>query len=427
MPTTRRQFIKLGAGMVTVGVVMPRLLLTEARAQSAGERKILVVIQTSGGIDGLNLVVPYTDARYYSLRPTLSFQESELKDSQGNSTVISNEFGLHPSMSAMKNFYDAGKLALVLGVGYPDPNLSHFLSKDIWHTADLTGLEGEGWLGKYADLALVGQPGLPAVSIGSTLPKSLFADDFVTPSISNFQNYTYQTDNRHSGDRNNQLNTFNTNYGRSFPEGSFISGITSTGLDALKGAEQIQESVGSYTPSVDYPAQNRLAAGLQMIAQVATTIPEANLFYVEMGGFDHHSNEIGNDANPQDKSVGQLAALLGEFSQAVNAFYEDMAGHGLAENLLMFQWSEFGRRPNENNSFGTDHGTAEALMVIGDPVKGGLYGEQPSLAALDLDNAGNMVFNVDFREVYATILDGWLDVDSNEVLGAQYPNVGFLG
>lgn len=427
MPTSRRKFIKQSAGMVTLGLVMPKMWITDARAQSPADRKILVVIQLAGGNDPFNTLVPYTDARYHSLRPVLSFKEAELKDAAGRSMIIENGFGLHPALSHLKDFYDENKLAIVQGVGYPQPNLSHFLSMDIWHTADLTGLQGEGWLGKYADIALVGQPGLPAVSIGNTLPKSLFADDFVTPSISNFNNYTYQTDNRHRGDRENQLNTFKTNNSRSFAEGSFIAEIASTGFDALKGAEQIQESVGSYVPAVDYPSPNPLASALQMVAQIATTIPDANLFYVSMGGFDHHSNEIGNDQNAADKTVGQLATLLRYFSEGVKAFHDDMAGHGLAENLLMFQWSEFGRRPNENNSFGTDHGTAECLWVIGDSVKGGLYGEQPSLAATQLDNAGNMVFKVDFREVYATILDKWLGVDSKEVLGAQYPNVGFLG
>ncbi len=434
MPT-RREFIKLSAGMVSVGMVMPKLWLTEARAEGPIDsqgRRIFVVIQLAGGNDGLNMLVPYSDLRYASLRPNLSFKDSELKDAQGRSTILDNQFGLHPSMSEIKDLYDAGKVAVVRGVGYPSPNLSHFLSQDIWHTADLTGLQGDGWLGKYADLALVGKPGLPAVSIGGSLPKSLFAEDFVVPSVSSFDAYTFQTDPRNTGDRNNQLNTFNTNYGRAFPEESFLKEITATGRDALAGAQEIQSSVASYSSSVVYPVgtqgnQNKLASALQMVAQVATTIPEAELFYVQMGGFDHHSQEIGSQENPGDKTVGQHATLLKYFSEAVKAFYDDLAEHGLAQNAVMMQWSEFGRRPNENASFGTDHGTASPMIVIGDPVKGGLYGEQPSLAATSLDQAGNMVFAVDFREVYATILDKWLGVDSKTVLGSQYPNVGFLG
>ena len=188
MPVTRRQFIKRGAGMVTVGMVIPRFWLSDARAEKVEftPHRKLVVIQLAGGNDGFNTVVPYTDARYYSLRPTLAFRDVELETQTGVSTVISNQFGLHPAMAEIKQLYDAGRVAVVLGVGYPNPNLSHFLSMDIWHTADVNG-SGRGWLGKYADLALIGQPSLTAASIGSLdLPKSFGADRFVVPNIIDF-------------------------------------------------------------------------------------------------------------------------------------------------------------------------------------------------------------------------------------------------
>src|SRR5262249_26872268 len=180
MPTTRRQFIKRSAAMVSVGVVMPKLWIREARSQTAAaNRRILVIIQLAGGNDGLNTVVPYTDSRYYSQRPTLSFRDSELKDKNGHSTIISNEFGLHPALSEIRDLYLSGRVAVTLGAGYPNPNLSHFLSMDIWHTASLTGLGSEGWLGKYADVALVGKTGLPASSVGGVLPKSLYSNEVV--------------------------------------------------------------------------------------------------------------------------------------------------------------------------------------------------------------------------------------------------------
>src|SRR6185295_14807104 len=144
-----------------------------------------------------------------------------------------------------------------------------------------------------------------------------------------------------------------------------------------------------------------------------TTVPEASLLYVTLGPFDHHSDQISNANNHPDKFSGQHAGLLGWFSDAVKSFYDDMASHGLADNVVKMQWSEFGRRPNENASFGTDHGTAAPLFVIGNPVRGGFYGEQPSLAATELDLAGNVKFKVDFREVYATVLEKWLGADSN--------------
>lgn len=430
MPVTRRQFIKRGAGMVTVGMVIPRLWISDARAEQIefSPRRKLVVIQLAGGNDGFNTVVPYTDPRYYGLRPTLAFRDTELKTQDGVSTIISNQFGLHPAMAEIKELYDAGRVGVVLGVGYPNPNLSHFLSMDIWHTADVNG-SGRGWLGKYADVALIGQSNLTAASIGSlNLPKSFGADKFVVPNIINFSLYNFIADPNYPGDNNNQINTFNVAASRTMSTGGILEAINGAAFESVRGAQQVQRSVSSYKSSVSYPVNNPLAAGLQMVAQLMTTVPEASLLYVQMGGFDNHSDQIGDrQADRANKRVGDHANLLKWFSEAVKLFHDDLTEHGLADDVLMLQWSEFGRRPGENASYGTDHGTAAPIFVIGNPVSGGVYGEQPSLAATELDPAGNVKFKVDFREVYATILDRWLGADSKTVLGAQYSNVGFLG
>jgi uncharacterized protein (DUF1501 family) len=275
---------------------------------------------------------------------------------------------------------------------------------------------------------LLGQSSLSAASVGGSLPKTFFADKVVIPNISSFANYTFQTDERNRGDRNNQVNTFHSTNMRDFPADTFLKAIADTGIDAADGAAQLQTAVGSYTSPVTYPAGNSLASGLKMLAQIITTVPEANLLYVSIGGWDHHSEEIGNDQNPTDKRVGQHATLLGSLSQGIKAFYDDMAAHGLADNVVILTWTEFGRRPNENASHGTDHGTANVMFVVGNPVHGGkIYGQQPSLETLALDSAGNMKFTVDFRAVYATILDKWLGADSRTILGSSYENVGFLG
>jgi uncharacterized protein (DUF1501 family) len=210
--------------------------------------------------------------------------------------------------------------------------------------------------------------------------------------------------------------------------GTFLGSINSTAFESLRGAQQVQRSISGYSSSVSYPAGNPLAVGLQMAAQLMTTIPEASLLYVQMGGFDNHSNQIGDrQGDGSNKMIGDHATLLRWFSEAVKLFHDDLTEHGLADQVLMMQWSEFGRRPGENASLGTDHGTAAPIFIIGNPVSGGLYGEQPSLAAIELDLAGNVKFKVDFREVYATILDRWLAADSKAVLGEQYSNLGFLG
>jgi uncharacterized protein (DUF1501 family) len=416
--------------MVTVGMVIPRLWLSDARGEQTeftAKRKF-VVIQLVGGNDGFNTVVPYTDSRYYSLRPTLGFKETELKTSDGSSTIISSQYGLHPAMAEIKDLYDQGRVAIVLGVGYPNPNLSHFLSMDIWHTGDINGAGSRGWLGKYADLALIGQSNLTAASIGSLeLPRTFGADKFVVPNIINFSLYNFIADPAYPGDYNNQINSFNVGASRVLSDGSFIGTINKTAFESVKGAQQLQRSINSYKSTIAYPANNPLAAGLQMVAQLMTTVPEASLLYVQLGGFDNHSDQIGDKRDDRsNKRVGEHAMLLKWFSEAIKLFHQDLTEHGLADDVVMMQWSEFGRRPGENASFGTDHGTAAPIFVIGNPVRGGLYGEQPSLATTELDPAGNVKFKVDFREVYATVLDKWLGADSKMVLGAQYPNVGFL-
>jgi len=426
---SRRQFIKQAAGSATIGLLAPRLLAGSAQAselQASAGRRIFVVIQLEGGNDGLNTVIPYTDTRYYAARPTLAFKESELVDSTGASTIISNEFGLHPSMGAIKSLYDQGRVAIVNGVGYPNPSLSHFLSMDIWHTANLSGLGSEGWLGKYADSALAGIAGLPAVSVGGLLPKSFLSQKVVIPSIITFQLYDFLTDPVYPGDAANQFGTFERDAGAGSGSSGLGSAIDATAINAVEGALKVKTQVAGYSSSVQYPPNNPLAAALQMLAQILTTISESTLVYCALGSFDHHSSQIDHVDGKPDRLSGLHAQLLSWFSDAINAFYDDMAAHGLADSTLIMQWSEFGRRVEENTSFGTDHGTAAPLFVIGNPVKGGIFGSQPSINTIDLDSAGNMKFAVDFRSVYSTVLDRWLGVDSGPILGQRFEDIGFL-
>lgn len=427
MPTNRRQFIKRSLGAVTVSMLLPRTLFASPRDVSLSpnpSRRVLVIIELSGGNDGLNTVIPYTDSRYASLRPILSLKESELRDPQGRSTIISDQLGLHPSMGKLKELYDAGRVGVVLGVGYPNPNGSHFLSADIWHTANVDEGRGEGWLGRYADLALAGRPGITAIAVEDRLPKTLSSTQVVIPSVPNFEDYGLQTDPDYPGNRDNKLNTILALNTRSFPAGSFAHAESRIGFDAVNGSIQFRAALEGYTSTIEYPENNSLANGLRMLAQIIITIPESSVLYVEMGGFDNHSSQIEGATS---RLEGDHASLLGDFADGVKAFYDDLAEHGLADNVLMLQWSEFGRRPNENDSLGTDHGTSSSIFVIGNPVQGGIYGRQPSLAVTDLDEADNMKFNVDFRSVYATVLDRWLNADSETLLGGQFENIGFLG
>src|SRR5262249_6008706 len=336
-----------------------------------------------------------------------------------------SQFGLHPSMSGLKSLYDLGRVAIVNGVGYPNPSLSHFLSMDVWDSGNVSGVGTEGWLGKYADQALAGVAGLPAAAVGGLLPKSFLSQKVVIPSIITFQLYDFLTDPAYPGDNADQLSTFERDTGAGATS-ALARAIDAIALNAVEGAIQVKTQVAGYSSSIQYPANNPLATALQMLAQILATIGESTLVYCSLGSFDHHAEQINHASGKPDKLSGQHASLLGWFSDAVKAFYDDMAEHGLADNTLIMQWSEFGRRVNENTSFGTDHGTAAPVFIIGNPVKGGILGSQPSIDPIDLDTAGNMKFAIDFRSVYSTILNGWLGVDSASVLGQRFEDVGFL-
>ncbi len=414
----RRNFLKQGFGFVTAGVVLPHLGLSgfaQTPSFAPSDRRILVVIEFAGGNDGLNTVIPYTDPAYLKARPTIG-----LTDKDGILS-ISDRYALHPELAELKPFYDAGNLAIVQSVGYPEATLSHFRSRDIWHTADPVKISGEGWLGKAAEQLYGSNVGLKALSVGNGLPKTLQSPVAVVPAIVKFPRYDYQTDSRYAADGKNQEKTFTNIYGQTRTKGTLDQSIAMIGLDALEGADTLQAGIAQYQSNVEYPANNPLSEGLKMLAQIITTIPESQILYVTLGGFDNHSQQI---AAADQKLSGDHASLLKYFSEGVDAFYKDLAGHGLAEQVVVMQWSEFGRRPNENGSLGTDHGTASSLFVIGNPVKGGIYGNHPNLTSLD--RAGNVTFDIDFRSVYGTILDGWLKVSSSQVLGAPFENIGFF-
>jgi len=425
MPITRRQFIKRSAGAVTIGLVLPHSLITEARQLGSSSNRKLVIIQLAGGNDGLNTVIPYTDSVYKTLRPTLAFNESELKTSQGASTIIDDHYGFHPAMGAMKQLYDQGLAAVVLGAGYPNPTLSHFLSMDIWHTADMTGLSRTGWLGRFADFAFVARSGLDAVCFGSLqVPKTLSAERYVVPNIINYDLYNFITDPAYPADARNQLSTFNAAASRNLAERGFAGPINNIAFESVRGAQSVQQTISAYRSNVQYPTDNPLAIALKMVAQLMSTAPEVAITYVQMGGFDNHADQAARRDGRVIKTEGYHATLLKWFSEAVKLFHDDLVEHNIADQVLMLQWSEFGRRPEENASIGTDHGTAAPLFVIGNQVRGGLHGEQPQLDSLD--PTGNLRFKVDFRQVYAEVLDKWLGADSKSILGGSYERVGFL-
>ncbi|HWX39527.1 MAG TPA: DUF1501 domain-containing protein [Blastocatellia bacterium] len=276
---------------------------------------------------------------------------------------------------------------------------------------------GNGWLGRYADLALADQTGLQIVAETFTIPRSLSADKAIAVSFSSstLSSYAFQTDPQYPAGRESQVGLFSANNSSMFPAGSLLDTISRDGIDALRSADEIAKAIDGYSSTVAYPSGNSLADAFKVVVEIVSGVPEANLLYLLLSDFDTHAQQ-----------ADRHRSLLSEFGDAVKAFYDDLSVHGLADNVVMMQWSEFGRRPEENGSAGTDHGAASSIFVIGNPVTGGLYGDEPSLAPGALDPVGNPRFTLDFRSVYATVLDRWLNFDSRLVLGGEFPALDFL-
>ncbi len=386
----RRDFLK--SSMLTVaGLTGPGFLARSAEA-AIGKGKILVVIQLSGGNDGLNTLIPYSNGAYYAARPTIAIEKK-------NVLTLSSDVGLHPSLKPLMKFWDDGKLGLIQGVGYPNPNRSHFESMAIWHTADPSAREHDGWIGRIAEK--YGDP-FCATNFGGTTPLALRGADMILPSISSIDSFQLKIAPEAKGALDVML-------------GSNLSGRAETIRNATKqmfsNIDSVQKGVSKYKPGAAYPDEN-LAESLRDIARLIAADVGPRVFYTSQGGYDTHAGQ------PEDQ-----AALLETLSASITAFMADLEKQGRADDVMIVGFSEFGRRLAENASAGTDHGKASMMFTIGNSVKGGLYGAQPDLEKL---NDGDPVMTTDFRQVYATALDGWLNVSSRDILGAAFKNIPFI-
>lgn len=410
----RREFLKVGASFVGASALMP-LVFRRATALASTQRargapvdngRVLVVIQMAGGNDGLNTVVPVSDGRYYSARPELAVPALSALPLDATS-------GLSPSLPEVKSLWDAGLVAIVEGVGYPQPNFSHFVSMDVWQTADPAHKVFDGWLGRYLSAVKdeVEAPFL-GLAIGSELPTALETGSVAVPALDSLVSYQFQGDPRAPTLTAPRLKTLRAMYGKAAPASTYGPMIRDTLSAAEVSVQTLQSAHQTYKLAVPYPANNRLAAALQLVAEAIGSGTGVKICHVSIGGFDTHADQ------PTAQSV-----LLANLSSAVSAFYGDLKAHGLDSKVLMMTWSEFGRRVKANASSGTDHGSAAPLFFMGTPVKGGLYGQRPDLG--NLDN-GNLRYTVDFRSVYATALESWLGVASKDLLGAEYERFPLL-
>jgi uncharacterized protein (DUF1501 family) len=316
-------------------------------------------------------------------------------------------------MTGMKSLWDANRLAVVENVGYPNSSLSHFAARDVWHTADPQLAQRHGWLGRWADRYVAGSSNpLSCAAISQSLPRTLLADNVGVPSFVNLASYQYATDGQYPGDRNNQIRTFLTENGGEYEVPNTVDALSRVGEDAISSSNILQTVGTGYIPGATYPA-GTLGAGLLLIAQIVNANVGARILYITFGGFDNHATQT-TDQPP----------LLTTFSNGIKALFDDLDAHGKSHDVLLMTWSEFGRRPQDNGSNGTDHGTAGAHFVVGNAVLPGIYGNPPDLS--HLDSNGNRAIQNDFRSYYGTILQDWLGADAAAILGPGYPNLGFV-
>ena len=377
---------------------------------STKKDNVLVVLSLSGGNDGLNTVIPYNDGHYRDFRPNLGVPAEAVLDLNG-------EIGLHPTMLPLKKFWDEGKLAVFLGVGYPNPSYSHFRSMDIWHTCEPDTIGTEGWLGqviKELDPNNEGQ-GITGVNFGRGLPRALAKEGVPVASVGNLETYGLLTGIEGDDQRAEALDLFSKIYAPTIGGGFVNDYLRSTGTYARIGADILATAPPKYSSNVEY-SSSVVGQYMKNIAQTHLAELGTRVLFTTSpyNGFDTHANQA------------QLqSALWTDVSNNVDTFITDLRDHDASDNVTLFMYSEFGRRIGDNGS-GTDHGAGSVAFAVGEHVKGGIYGTYPSLAPAEQEEGGNLKSNMDFRQIYAAILEDWMGLDSNPINGGVFEKVPFL-
>jgi uncharacterized protein (DUF1501 family) len=367
---------------------------------------ILVVLQLSGGNDYMNTVIPYNDPLYRDYRPRVAIPEDQI-------LPLDAEIGLHPSMDPLREMYNQGKMAIIHGVGYPNSVRSHFRSMDIWHTCEPDKTGTEGWLGLATrELDPRKENIVTAVSFGPCMFRALVAPGVPVACVDDLETYGLLTGISPAPQRAKILERFAQNYSPLIGTDEVMKYLGATGLEAMEGADILKVAPQRYASTVQYP-ETSIAKKLKSIAQVNFANLGSRIFYCDHLGFDTHANQLGVHAT-----------LWNDVSTAVDAFFTDLREHDAADNVLMLLFTEFGRRVRDNGS-GTDHGAGGAAFVIGDAVKGGEYSEYPSRKPGDLTQ-GDLAPTIDFRGLYSTILEDWLQVDAKPIVKGSFEKPRFL-
>ena len=435
---TRREFLRTAALGGALTWTVPAFLsntfaaLHAAAADSATQAvtgrddTILVVLQMAGGNDGLNTLVPFGNDHYRRARARIGLKPEQV-------LKLNDTLGLHPALAGFKALFDAGQLGIVQGVGYPNPNRSHFRSTEIWQTAsDANKFERYGWIGRYFDNTCKGCDPTIGVNIGRQMPQAFASSQPVGVSLDNPQNYRFL-----SGDRtgmtdesfrelnqpddlaamdaggDNAGGTVASISGAAMHAGSALDFLERTAMDAQISSDKILAVSNKVQNQAVYPA-SQIANSLKLVARLIGGGLPTRIFYVSQGGYDTHTNQMPT----QDR-------LLRELGDSVKAFLDDVKAQGNLGRVLVMTFSEFGRRVAENANNGTDHGAGGLMFLAGGKFKAGLLGSHPSLASADLVN-GDLRFSTDFRSVYAGVLERWLRTKSAPVLGRQFPLLDFV-
>ena len=370
---------------------------------------VLAVMSLSGGNDGLNTIIPYNDPHYRDYRQSLGIPEDQI-------IPITDQLGFHPALAALKKYWDEGHLAIIQGIGYPNGSLSHFRSMDIWATCEPDELGLTGWLGSVIqDVDPNGENVLTGVNFGRGLPRSLAKEGVAGASVGDLGSYGLLTEIGAEAQRTEALDLFGLMYAPTIGQGAVDDYIRRTGIEALKGADILTTAPGMYKSEVEY-ASSAIGGYLRDMAQVHNAEFGTRVLFTTApyNIFDTHANQAVGHAN-----------LLQDVAVNVDSFMTDIRQLGKSDNVTLFFYSEFGRRAMDNGS-GTDHGTGGVAFVLGDHVKGGLYGEYPSLEPNKLEDGGNLQHNVDFRSVYTTLLDQWMGLDAKAIVGGNFEPVPFL-
>jgi len=430
---TRREFLRRTVLTSALSWTVPTFLANTFSALQADaadratqittgkDSTILVVLQMAGGNDGLNTVIPYGSYDYYKSRPRIGIKADQL-------IKINDQIGLNPGLKGFKDLYDQGSLAIVQGVGYPNPNRSHFRSTEIWQTAsDSEKFEKYGWIGRYFDNACSGADPTVGVNIGRQMPQSFAAKTPKGVSVDNPQNYRFiNSEDGTTGQTMEQ--SFRELNGQSMEEensGGSIAGISGmaptraksrgsvmdflerTAMDAQMSSDEIRAISARTDNKAVYPG-SQLGNSLKLVAKLIGGGLPTRIFYVSQGGYDTHTNQVGTHQR-----------LLQDLGDSVKAFTDDLKAQGNMQRVMVMTFSEFGRRVADNANSGTDHGAAAPMFVIGPKIRAGLLGQYPSLAPADLFQ-GDIKYTVDFRSVYAGVLESWLRTRSEPILGRKF-------